>query len=102
MEHDSAPVGRELAGLMVARVGRVAQTSDPTPPWVVLDGSGVQIDAADVYLKELLACRSSVASCRSYAFDLLRWFRFLAALDVGWSGRAGPRCGTLCSGCARV
>ena len=93
MEHDSAPAGRELAGLVVARAGRVAQTSDPTLPWVVLDGAAARIDAADVYLKELLACGSSAASCRSYAFDLLRWFRFLAAVDVGWerAGRAEVR-----------
>jgi hypothetical protein len=84
VEHDSATAGRELAGLVVARAGRVAQTSDPTLPWVVLDGAGSRIDAADTFLKELLACGSSAASCRSYAFDLLRWLRFLAAVDVAW------------------
>lgn len=84
MEQDSATAERELAGLVVARAGRVAQTSDPTLPWVVLDGAGVRIDAVDAFLKELLACGTSAASCRSYAFDLLRWFRFLAAVDVGW------------------
>ncbi|WP_236718344.1 site-specific integrase [Actinoplanes sp. TFC3] len=68
----------------MTRAGRVVPTSDPTLPWVVLDGAGARIEAADVYLRELLASGSSAASCRSYAFDLLRWFRFLAAVDVGW------------------
>jgi hypothetical protein len=84
VEQDSAPAGRELADLVVARAGRVAQTSDPTLPWVVLDGAGARTDAADAFLKELLASGSSAASCRSYAFDLLRWFRFPAAVDVAW------------------
>jgi len=36
-------------------------------------------------LRDLLACGSSPASCRSYGYDLLRWFRFLAAVDVVWN-----------------
>jgi hypothetical protein len=31
-----------------------------------------------------VACGSSPASCRSYGYDLLRWLRFPAAVDVGW------------------
>jgi hypothetical protein len=84
VEHDLATAGRELAGLVVARAGRVAQTSDPTLPWAVLDGAGSRIDAVGVFLKDLLACGSGASSCRSYAFDLLRWFRFLAAVGVAW------------------
>jgi integrase len=37
------------------------------------------------FLRDLLACGNSAASCRSYGYDLLRWFRFLAAVDVVWS-----------------
>ena len=84
MEHESATAGRGLASLVVSRAGRVAWTSDPTLPWAVLDGAGIQIDAVDEFLRELLASGSSAASCRSYAFDLLRWFRFLAAVEVAW------------------
>ncbi|WP_165969419.1 site-specific integrase [Actinomadura sp. KC06] len=53
-------------------------------PWVVVDGSGEPIEAVSDFLKDLLANGNSSASCRSYAYDLLRWFRFLAAIDVGW------------------
>ena len=71
-------------GLVVARTGRVAPTDDATLPWVVLDGAGAPIEAVAEFLRDLLACGNSPASCRSYAFDLLRWFRFLAAVDVPW------------------
>jgi integrase/recombinase XerC len=71
-------------GLVVARTGRVAATEDPTLPWVVLDATGAPIEPVAEFLRDLLACGNSAASCRSYAFDLLRWFRFLAAVEVLW------------------
>ena len=52
---------------------------------MVLDGAGLPIEPVVEFLRELLACGGSAASCRSYGFDLLRWFRFLAAVDVAWS-----------------
>jgi hypothetical protein len=62
----------------------VRPTGDPVLPWVVVDELGGRIDAVDDFLKNLLACGNSPASCRSYAYDLLRWLRFLAAVDVPW------------------
>ncbi|MFD5462197.1 site-specific integrase [Kitasatospora sp. NPDC127059] len=76
---------REVTGLTVARVGRVEETSAATLPWVVLDGAGRSITPVNKFLRELLASGNTPASCRSYAFDLLRWFRFLAAVDGEWS-----------------
>lgn len=76
--------GRDVSGLVVARVGRVVCTGDPVLPWVVLDGAGTPVEPVTEFLRDLLACGSSPASCRSYGFDLLRWFRFLAAVDVAW------------------
>ncbi len=77
-------VERDIAGLVVMRVGGVEPTPDPTRPWMVVDGSGDRLEPVDVFLLELLAGGSSGASCRSYAYDLLRWFRFLSAVEVGW------------------
>ena len=37
-----------------------------------------------VFLRELLAAGRSAATLRSYGMDLLRWWRFLDAVDVGW------------------
>ena len=40
--------------------------------------------AASSYLRELAASDCSTATLRSYAFDLLRWFRFLHDRLIGW------------------
>ena len=37
-----------------------------------------------VFLRDLRAAGKSVATLRSYAVDLLRWWRFLDAVGVGW------------------
>lgn len=84
MDQHSVLTRRDVFGLVVARVGRVVSTGDPVLPWVVLDGAGMPVGAVAEFLSDLLACGSSPASCRSYGFDLLRWFRFLAAVDVEW------------------
>ena len=73
-----------LDGLAVVRAGTVSATDDATLPWVVLDQAGIQVGPVADFLRDLLACGNSSASCRSYAFDLLRWLRFLAAVEVAW------------------
>lgn len=75
---------RDVFGLVVIRVGSMAPTSDPALPWVVCDGAGTPVEPVSEFLRELLACGNSPASCRSYGYDLLRWLRFLAAVDVDW------------------
>ncbi|MGH3739294.1 MAG: tyrosine-type recombinase/integrase [Micromonosporaceae bacterium] len=74
-----------MSELVVDRTGGVRATSDVTLPWLVLDGMGAAIEPVSEFLRELLACGNSPASCRSYGYDLLRWFRFLAAVGVLWS-----------------
>lgn len=54
--------------------GNVGERPAATLPWVVLDGAGREITPTSEFLGELLACGNTPASCRSYAFDLLRWF----------------------------
>ncbi len=85
MEQVPGTPRRELSTLAVARAGRVEPTDDPTLPWVVRDGAGVPVKPVSEFLRDLLACGNSPASCRSYGYDLLRWFRFLVAVDVVWS-----------------
>ena len=79
-----AAAGRDIAALRVARAGAVRATIDPALPWIVADGAGQPVDPVSDFLKHLLASGNSAASCRSYAYDLLRWLRFLAAAGVGW------------------
>jgi integrase len=76
---------RDVAGLVVTRTGSVVPGSDPALPWVVRDGAGRPVEPVSEFLRDVLASGSSAASCRSYGYDLLRWFRFLAAVRVSWN-----------------
>ncbi|MCC3328345.1 site-specific integrase [Nocardia abscessus] len=67
------------------RAGLVVPTDRAHPPFVVLDRADVEIVAVTEYLAELALGDSSPLTCRSYAYDLLRWFRFLWVLDVDWT-----------------
>lgn len=73
-----------MVELVVPGAGDVVSTDDPTLPWAVRDGAGERIGPVCEFLRDLLACGNSPASCRSYAYGLLRWFRFLSAAGVGW------------------
>jgi integrase len=79
--------------LEVAMVGEVVTTGDSSLPYRVLDGAGVEIGPVSEFLRELVAGDCAPSTCRSYAFDLLRWFRVLGALGVGWeqAGRSEVR-----------
>ncbi|MFB9831310.1 hypothetical protein [Actinoallomurus acaciae] len=59
------------------------------PPFVVRDGGGVEVAPVSGYMKELALSDMSVLTCRSYAFDLLRWFRVLWVLEVAWEKATG-------------
>lgn len=88
MEHtldQNAELARDVGSLTVARLGRVLPTENRSLPWIVADAAGVPVSVISAYLRELLANGCSASSCRSYAYDLLRWFRFLAAVGVPWN-----------------
>ena len=61
---------RDIAGLAVARVGRVKETSDPLLPFRLVDEQGAEIAAVTEFLHHMLADDASPASLRSYASDL--------------------------------
>jgi integrase len=90
-EHSSTI--RDVAGLAVARVGRVEETSDPLLPFRLVDEQGAEVSAVTEFLHHMLADDASPASLRSYAYELLAWFRFLDAVLVPWdlAGRAEAR-----------
>jgi site-specific recombinase XerD len=81
---ESEENGRDLASLVVSRAGRLVATGDRSEPYRLLDGQGVVVEPVGVFLRELLASGRSAATVRSYGMDLLRWWRFLDAVDVGW------------------
>jgi integrase len=53
-------------------------------PFRLVDGDGAVVGAAAAFFAELSACGRPAATHRSYGMDLLRWFRFMWAVGVGW------------------
>lgn len=83
-----AGAGRNLSTLVVLDVERLLDTGDVWVPWL-LDANGVVIEPAAMFFAELQAADKRPSTIRSYGNDLLRWWRFLAAIDVPWN-RATP------------
>ena len=75
---------RDLAALVVARVGRLEETGSPWELYRLVDPSGGVVRPVGRFLRELQALGRSEATQRSYGHDLLRWFRFLWAIEVAW------------------
>jgi integrase len=75
----------DLTHLSVPQVGSLTATGDLFLPYRLLDAAGAPIPAAASYFAELAACGRPATTQRSYGMDLLRWFRFLSALDVDWA-----------------
>jgi integrase len=75
---------RDLISLVVARVGSLGETGDLWQPYRLFDPKGDLVQPVGEYLKDLQAAGRSVATQRSYGMDLLRWFRFLWAVEVPW------------------
>jgi site-specific recombinase XerC len=76
--------GRDLSGLVVSRAGWLVVTGDDREPYRVAGPDGNVVEPVSVFLRDLLASGKSAATLRSYAVDLLRWWRFLDAVDVAW------------------
>ncbi|MDQ6837229.1 MAG: site-specific integrase [Actinomycetota bacterium] len=76
---------RDLSKLVVAQRGALRSSGDPFEPFQLLDATGGVVEGISVYLRELQACGRPASTQRSYAMDLLRFFRFLWALGVPWS-----------------
>ena len=72
--------------LVVARVGSLQETADHWEPCRVVAPDGTTVVAVAAFLADLQAAGRSAATLRSYALDLLRWFRFLWALGLSWEG----------------
>jgi hypothetical protein len=89
---------RTIATRLVAEPGRLVEFESGLR-WRVLFPE-LEHEAASGYLRELAATDSSPSTLRSYAFDLLRWFRFLHRQFTPWE-RSGWTCDRWSSGCAR-
>ena len=74
---------RDVTCLVVPTVGTVAHI-EAAPGTVLLDAAGEPVEEVSEFFATMLACGASFSSLRSYGMALLRWWRFLAAIDVPW------------------
>ncbi|MER5778374.1 hypothetical protein ABT144_29605 [Streptomyces sp. NPDC002039] len=65
-------------------MGVVVAGPAPSLPWLVVDAADREVVPVSSYLRDRMLGDVSPLTCRSYGFDLLRWYRVLWALDVGW------------------
>jgi integrase len=70
--------------LVVAQVGVLAATGDPWEPFRLLDPGGGPVGPVSAFLRDLQAAGRPATTQRSYGMALLRWFRFLWAVEVPW------------------
>ncbi|WP_240437752.1 tyrosine-type recombinase/integrase [Sciscionella marina] len=77
---------RDLASLVVPRAGSLVATGDLWELYRLVDPAGDAVEPVAVWLRDLQAAGRSALTQRSYGVDLLRWFRFLWAIDeVPWN-----------------
>ncbi|WIN00038.1 site-specific integrase [Actinoplanes oblitus] len=74
---------RDVASIKLPEWGRVGPSDGPVP-FTVYDDADEPIEAVHRYLRDFVARGNSAGSVRSYAYTLLRWWRFLRAVDVAW------------------
>lgn len=77
-------LSRDLAALVVPQAGRLVATGSLWEPYRLVDADGLTVEPIAVYLRDLQAAGRSEATLRSYGNDLLRWFRFLWAIQTPW------------------
>lgn len=84
--HETPSLHRDLIDgrARLPRVGAVVPGTAPSLPWRVIDAADREIEPVNAYLRDRILGDASPLTCRSYGFDLLRWYRVLWALDVGW------------------
>ncbi|AWN25093.1 site-specific integrase [Streptomyces sp. NEAU-S7GS2] len=75
---------RDLSRLAVPRWGRLVETGDRYEPYRLVDADGAAVVPVALFFQELLAAGKAAATVRSYGMDLLRWWRFLHAIEVPW------------------
>ena len=76
-------VERDVGSIRLPQWGRVVSVAG-TVPWLVVDPDGVPVEPVRRFLVDFVARDNRPGSVRSYAYDLLRWWRWLRAVGVEW------------------
>ncbi|MGW1677376.1 tyrosine-type recombinase/integrase [Saccharopolyspora sp. NPDC002376] len=80
-------VERDVARIVLPQWGRVIRV-DEAVPWQVVDDDGAPLDPIRWYFRDFVARGHAPSSLRSYGYDLLRWWRWLHAVEVDWDKAA--------------
>ena len=64
--------------------GSLEATGDLFEQYQLVDADGVVVAPAGAYFRELAAGGRAAATQRSYGMALLRWWRFIRAVEIGW------------------
>ena len=75
---------RALDEIVLPQWGRVKPSDGPVP-WTVVTDEDLDLAVVQQYLREVVARGGSPSTTRSYAYDLLRWWRWLKATGVEWN-----------------
>jgi integrase/recombinase XerD len=76
-------VERDIGSIVLPRWGKVVP-ADGLVPWAVVGPDGVPVEPIRRFLADFVAQDNSAGSVRSYAYGLLRWWRWLQAVGVEW------------------
>ncbi|MFD8533420.1 tyrosine-type recombinase/integrase [Streptosporangium canum] len=75
---------RDIRSIHLPHWGRVAP-GQGVVPWLVLDDEGRIVQPIHRFLLDFIARDNRTGSVRSYAYDLLRWWRWLRVVQVEWN-----------------
>src|ERR1700757_3739269 len=87
---------RDLSVLEVRGVGSLLATGSKWEPYRLLGPADQPVGAVASFFGDLLSAGRSEATVRSYGMDLLRWFRFLWAVEVAWDRATRPEARDFC------
>ena len=88
---------RDLSGLAMPLGGSLEATGDLFEPYRLVDALGVVVVPAAVYFRELAGCGRPAATQRSYGMALLRWWRFIWAVECPWDEATQVEARDFCS-----
>lgn len=75
---------RDLASLVVPLTGALRAADNEWEPYELIDVRGLVEPGVALFLVDLQAAGRRPSTLRSYGMALLRWYRFLWAVDVAW------------------
>ncbi|KAF4407949.1 tyrosine-type recombinase/integrase [Streptomyces lycii] len=82
---DADGLVRNPASFVVPQTGRLEETGEVAEPYRLLDSEERLVVPAAVFFADLQAASTPSTTIRSYGMGLLRWYRFLWAVDVPWN-----------------